>query len=111
MAALHFFARTLGFEDPAKPALILAVPLSITIGWLSSKGVLASPSPAASASAALAMVAAAVLCCQAPWRLRGEPGHPRSGQMDGIGIRNDNYFITNFHRADHFFNAEVDFFI
>jgi len=30
-------ALTLGFEEPANPALIVAVPLSITTGWFNKK--------------------------------------------------------------------------
>jgi hypothetical protein len=32
----HHDHHTLGFEEPAKPALMDDVPLSMTIGWLSN---------------------------------------------------------------------------
>jgi hypothetical protein len=44
--------RTLGFEEPAKPALMVAVPLSITIGWLNKS----EPSAFGLASAAALMM-------------------------------------------------------
>ena len=45
---------TFGLDEPAKPDLIVAVPLSMTIGWLSSKEPL--PPPAAAAAVALPIV-------------------------------------------------------
>ena len=34
----HDTRPTLGIEDPANPALIVAVPLSMTTGWLNRSG-------------------------------------------------------------------------
>ena len=43
---------TFGLDEPAKPDLIVAVPLSMTIGWLSSK----EPLPPAAVAVALPIV-------------------------------------------------------
>ena len=46
--------HTLGFDEPAKPALILAVPLSITIGWFKRR----EPPSVSTSSVAVLMVTA-----------------------------------------------------
>ena len=47
--------RTFGLEDPAKPDLIEAVPLSSTIGWFSKRAPPASPAEPPAVSALLMM--------------------------------------------------------